>query len=388
MGLVDEISRVRETGRPVLVGTASVAESEELAAMLEEAGVPGRVLNAKNDELEAGIIAEAGAPGAVTISTNMAGRGTDIKLGGADERERDRVVELGGLYVIGTNRHESLRIDRQLRGRAGRQGDPGSSRFFISLEDPLIGRYGVEKLIGARALPKRQNDPVDSPLLGYEIARAQRIMEGEAFDIRRRLWEFSAVVESQRTALQERRQRVLSGEERPDFLQRCRPERWREVVDLLDRERAGEIERWLTLVVTDRCWSDHLAELARVRDGIHVVSYVGKDPASEFCREAAVAYSDLQETIEEEILAVFDDLEIGPTGVDWEALSLVGPSSTWTYQVSDTPFGGNTMRGLANRTGAAAIGAAAAAPFLFVWGLVLHWKRRRLKAEMAKRDDA
>ncbi len=112
-----------------------------------------RVLNAKNDELEASIIADAGAPGAITISTNMAGRGTDIKLGGADERERDRVVALGGLYVIGTNRHESLRIDRQLRGRAGRQGDPGSSRFFVSLEDPLIRRYGVDKLVSARALP-------------------------------------------------------------------------------------------------------------------------------------------------------------------------------------------------------------------------------------------
>jgi preprotein translocase subunit SecA len=384
--LVDEITEVRTTVIPVLVGTASVAESEELAALLVTSGVPCRVLNAKNDELEAGIIAEAGAPGAVTISTNMAGRGTDIKLGGADERDRDLVVELGGLYVIGTNRHESLRIDRQLRGRAGRQGDPGSSRFFVSLDDPLITRYGVDKLIGARALPDQQDGAVDSPILAYEIARAQRIMEGEAFDIRRRLWEFSAVIESQRTSLQDRRQRILLGEERLDLLSRCRRERWTALSETLGVDPAEEIEKRLTLLVTDRCWSDHLAELSRIRDGIHVVSYVGKDPASEFCREAAQAYSDLQESVDDEIVDLFDKIEIGPDGVDWEALSLVGPSSTWTYQVSDTPFGGNTMQGLANRTGTAALGAIAAGPFLFIWGLVLHWKRRKLKAEMEKRD--
>ena len=384
--LVDEITRVHAAGRPVLVGTASVAESEELTGLLECAGVPCRVLNAKNDELEAGIIAEAGKPGAVTISTNMAGRGTDIKLGGADETERVRVVELGGLYVIGTNRHESLRIDRQLRGRAGRQGDPGSSRFFVSLEDPLIKRYGIDRLIGARALPDKQDGPVASPVLAYEIARAQRIIEGEAFDIRRRLWEFSAVVESQRTALQDRRLRVLLGAEELNRLAERRPGRWRKLSESLGADAAAAIERRLTLLVTDRCWSDHLSELSRIRDGIHVVSYVGKDPASEFCREAAHAFSDLQDAIDDEILELFDGLEIGPDGVDWEGRSLTGPSSTWTYQVSDTPFGDNTMRSLANRTGAAAIGAAAAAPFLFLWGVALHWKRWRLKAKLAKRD--
>jgi preprotein translocase subunit SecA len=138
--LVREIAGVHALERPVLVGTASVRESEELAAALAEAGVPCEVLNAKNDELEATVVARAGAPGAVTISTNMAGRGTDIKLGGAAEEEREKVAALGGLYVIGTNRHESLRIDNQLRGRAGRQGDPGASRFFISLEDAIFER--------------------------------------------------------------------------------------------------------------------------------------------------------------------------------------------------------------------------------------------------------
>jgi len=384
--LVEEITNVNTTERPVLVGTASVAESEELAAELENAGVPCRVLNAKNDELEANIIAEAGAPGAVTISTNMAGRGTDIRLGGADESERDSVIALGGLYVIGTSRHESLRIDHQLRGRAGRQGDPGSSRFFVSLEDSLISRYGIDRLISTRMLPDRQEGPVDSPILAHEIARAQRIIEGESLDIRRRLWEFSAVVESQRFFYQNRRQAILLGSQEMGRLEERCPEKWRALSERFGLETLEEIERRLTLFVMDRCWSDHLAELARVRDGIHVVGYVGKDPAVEFCREAGEVYSVLDDAVDDEIAAVFADLEVGPDGVDWEGQGLVGPSSTWTYLVSDAPFGGNSMRSLANRTGFAAIGAIAAAPVLFLWGLVLHWRRRRLKAELERRD--
>jgi len=386
-GLIEEITRVHSTGRPILVGTASVAESEALAGDLEATGVACRVLNAKNDELEAGIIAEAAAVGAVTISTNMAGRGTDIVLGGSDESGRDRVIALGGLYVIGTNRHESLRIDRQLRGRAGRQGDPGSSRFFVSLEDPLIRRYGVEKLISARSLPDEQQGPVDSPVLGLEIARAQRIIEGQTFDMRRRLWEFSAVIESQRQLLQDRRRRILLGEMRPGLLEQRCPERWQEVTARHGCEFAEAVERRLTLLMIDRYWSDHLAELVRIRDGIHVVGYVGKDPAAEFCREGGEVFADLQGEIDDEVVSVFESLEIGPDGVDWAGQGLTGPSSTWTYLVSDTPFGGNAMRGLANRAGFAAIGAIVAAPVVFLWGLVLHWKRRRLKRQLRERDE-
>jgi preprotein translocase subunit SecA len=384
--LVAEITDVHATGRPVLVGTASVAESEQLAVELEASGVSCRVLNAKNDELEASVIADAGAPGAVTISTNMAGRGTDIRLGGADERHRDRVIALGGLLVIGTNRHESLRIDRQLRGRAGRQGDPGSSRFFVSLEDPLISRYGVDRLISARVLSSHQEAPLESPVLGREIARVQRIIEGESLDIRRRLWEFSAVVESQRFHFQDRRQRILLGEEGLDLLKNLCPERWREVSESHDVDLVEAIERRLTLIVMDRCWSDHLAELARIRDGIHVVGYVGKDPAAEFCREAGEAFADLSDAVDDEIATIFEGLEVGPDGVDWAAQGLTGPSSTWTYLVNDAPFGDNSMRQLASRAGFAAIGAIAAAPVLFVWGLVLHWKRRRLRAKLERRD--
>ena len=188
---------------PILVGTASVRESEELAALLSARGLPLHVLNARQDAHEAQIISRAGTLGALTISTNMAGRGTDIVLGGGDEHERAAVVALGGLYVVGTNRHESRRIDDQLRGRAGRQGDPGTSRFFISLEDDLIQRYGVMSLIPASHRPVHQAGPIADPIVAREIARAQRIVDGQNFDIRRTLWKYSELVENQRRIVYE-----------------------------------------------------------------------------------------------------------------------------------------------------------------------------------------
>ncbi len=221
--LVDAISCAHRRVQPTLVGTLSVRESEELAGELERAEVPCRVLNAKRDEEEASIIAEAGAPGAVTISTNMAGRGTDIRLGGSNESERDQVLAVGGLAVFGTNRHESRRIDDQLRGRAGRQGDPGSSRFFVSLEDPLLRRYGIERL-----LPSRSAEALDHPIVAREVARAQRIIEGQHADARTRLVRYEQVLERQRSELQGRRQAVLEGREDSGLVAKLSPERWRE----------------------------------------------------------------------------------------------------------------------------------------------------------------
>ncbi|MCB0593751.1 MAG: hypothetical protein KDD28_06645, partial [Phaeodactylibacter sp.] len=148
--IVEEIQRAHRTGQPILLGTRTVRESENLASIIRKSGIPCQMLNAKNDELEADIIARAGMPGAITISTNMAGRGTDIVLGGPDGQDREPVIRAGGLYVIGTNRHESLRVDRQLRGRAGRQGDIGHSRFFISLEDELMVKYRLKEILPRR----------------------------------------------------------------------------------------------------------------------------------------------------------------------------------------------------------------------------------------------
>jgi preprotein translocase subunit SecA len=384
--LVSEIGSVHATGRPILVGTASVAESEELAAELRETGVHCRVLNAKNDELEADVIASAGALGAVTISTNMAGRGTDIRLGGADESKRDEVVALGGLYVIGTNRHESLRVDRQLRGRAGRQGDPGSSRFFISLEDPLIERYGVKNLITVKYLPESSEGPVDNAVLRREIARSQRIIEGENFDVRRRLWQFSQPIEWQRNQLQKWRQEILLDGNRLDVLaDRC-PDKYEKALSDLGGEKLAEIEKRLALLIIDRCWSDHLATVNRIRDGIHVVKFAGKDSVGEFFRETGQAFQGLRESIDREIVETFTRIEITPDGVDWEKEGLQGPSATWTYLVSDDPFGANAMLGIANRTGIAAIAVLFHMPLMLAWGLYLHWKRRKKKAELAERD--
>jgi preprotein translocase subunit SecA len=391
--VVDEIVEVHASGQPVLVGTASVRESEELAAELSRAGVEARVLNAKNDAAEAAIVAEAGAPGAVTISTNMAGRGTDIRLGGPRETHRQKVCELGGLYVIGTNRHASLRVDQQLRGRSARQGDPGSTRFFVSLEDPLIETYGVRGLIPEDRLPAPRPEAIGDPLVAHEIARAQRIIEGASFDIRKRLWRYSRLIEDQRRAIHSWRRAVLTDEgggeaeasEEDDddetegaagVLEERAGERWAELVARLGAEECRRLERRLTLLAIDRVWSDHLALARRIRDNIHVVSFAGKEPLAEYTREVGQAFADLRDLVDDEMVARFQAVEVTEDGIDWGQAGLLGPTSTWTYLIHDDPFGQNAMLGFLNRRTTAMAGAAFVAPLLVLWGLVLHYKKR------------
>jgi preprotein translocase subunit SecA len=358
--LVREIAEVQATGRPVLVGTASVRESEELAAQLALAGVTARVLNARNDAAEAGIVAQAGALGAVTISTNMAGRGTDIRLGGPREAQRAEVAALGGLYVIGTNRHASLRVDLQLRGRCARQGDEGSTRFFISLEDPLIETYGVRALIPEERLPAPQEAALEDPFVAGEIARAQRIIEGVSFDIRRRLWRYSRLVEEQRQSIQE----------------------WRHELLFEDVEGEGQrLERRLTLLAIDQVWSDHLGLARRVRDNIHVVGFVGKEPLAEFTREIGDAFADIHGLVDEEVAARLEALEVTPDGIDWGQAGLLGPTSTWTYLINDDPFGSNAMRTFFNKRTPAIAAAAMVPPLVVLWGLVERWKNRKARRE-------
>ncbi|UCE47692.1 MAG: accessory Sec system translocase SecA2, partial [Phycisphaerales bacterium] len=262
--LLAEIARVHATGQPILVGTCSVGESERLAAELQREGIECQVLNAKNDELEAKIIAGAGSLHSVMISTNMAGRGTDIKLGDAEGRGREKVASLGGLYVIGTNRHESRRIDNQLRGRAGRQGDPGSSRFFISLEDDLLIRYGIEELIPPSHQLPRQEEPIDDPVIGKEIARAQRIIEGQNFEIRRTLWNYSFVVEEQRRIIQQKRQDVLLDNSSLEVLSKKAPKRFRELRGTISDKVLRNVEKQITLFHIDKCWADYLDEIGHM----------------------------------------------------------------------------------------------------------------------------
>lgn len=333
--LLAEIQRTQASGRPVLVGTQSVEESEMLAARLRAIAIQCEVLNARNDEAEAAIIARAGAVGAVTISTNMAGRGTDIRLGGPDEAERARVVALGGLYVIGTNRHESRRIDDQLRGRAGRQGDPGSSRFFVSLEDDLLVRFGIERLIPAQLLPARQLAPLDHPAIRAEVERVQRIVEGQNFEIRKTLWHYSHLIEEQRCTLQDWRMKVLNGEIELQLCATQQPKRYATLLEQVGPDVLREAERAITLHHLDRAWLEHLALITDLREWIHLVGLSRQDPLIEFRKHVTDAFRELRQTIETRIVETFATVEITRNGLNLDAAGLRGPSSTWTYLIND-----------------------------------------------------
>jgi preprotein translocase subunit SecA len=347
--VVREIEEVHATGRPVLVGTLTVEESERLAARLHRAGVACQILNAKNDAMEARIIAGAGALHAVTISTNMAGRGTDIRLGPGSEAEHRQVVELGGLYVIGTNRHESRRVDLQLRGRAGRQGDPGESRFFVSLEDDLLVRYGIEALISRRVVTAKRDEPVDHPVLRHEIGRAQRIIEGQDMEIRKTLSKYASALEAQRRGVMRFRESLLNGDDAGE-------------------DTLCQAERIALLRHIDRAWRDHLALAADLREGIHLVALGGRDPLAHFRTELTHAFRRVEEIIDR-----------GPT--DGEDLGLKGPSSTWTYLINDDAFR-NQIATMLTGPGRATIAIYAAAmmmPLLVAWAAVDRWLRKRAR---------
>jgi preprotein translocase subunit SecA len=380
--VVAEVRRAQAAGRPVLVGTLTIDESERIAGRLRATGVRCEVLNARNDDREARIVAGAGAPGAVTISTNMAGRGTDIRLGGADEARRDDVVALGGLYVIGTNRHESRRVDLQLRGRAGRQGDPGSSRFFVSLEDDLLVRFGVDRLIPAALRPAKRDAPIESVIVRREIARAQRIVEGQNLEIRRTLWRYASAIEDNRRLLQARRQALLRGEEEPDVW-REEGERYDALLAVAGEAAVRRAETAVTLAHIDRAWSEYLCFVADVREGIHLVGLGGQDPLSRFKVQAAEAFRAMEADVDDSVRAALDEIRPGVDGVDLSGIAAVtvfkGPSSTWTYLVNDDPFR-NQLGAMLTGPGRTtfAIGAALfATPLLVLLGIVDRYFRKR-----------
>jgi len=377
--LIREIKHQHKNQRPILVGTSSVEESEELARVLKATDISCQVLNAKNDELEAKIIAQAGAPGAVTISTNMAGRGTDIKLGGDKEQQRDAVVKLGGLYVIGTNRHESLRIDLQLRGRAGRQGDPGASRFFISLEDNLIERYGIRKILPRKYQDLQQEDSIDHPLVNREISSGQRIIEGQNFEIRKTLWKYSILVEKQRKIIQDRRQEILLDGSDLGFLEEKTPEHYSDLMSLLGKDRIQDIEKTITLFQIDRCWAEHLALIADVREGIHLASVGGKSPVQEFHKIAETEFHQLEQKIDDAIIQTFLSLPVSEKGLDLDKQGIRGPSSTWTYLITDNQFGLWVGLLQGSNIGATAVAAGAFGPLYLLLGIVQRFYKRKEK---------
>ena len=388
--LVSEITACHAEGRPVLVGTQDVKESEALAAALRAADVPCVVLNAKNDAEEAAIIAEAGTHRAVTVSTQIAGRGVDIRLGGSDQADWDRVAELGGLYVIGSGRHDSRRVDDQLRGRAGRQGDPGGSVFFVSLEDDLVVRHAADMIPPS---PRTHADGlIDDEDVSWAVEHAQRVAEGVNFEIHRNTWRYHVVVEQQRQELAGWREDLLTTDAALELVERRlaefpdpepeaeletepgaeaeagaeaepepeeAPETEPELAeaeaeaeeaaeveaeeDEVDRELRARIARSIALFHLDRCWAQHLATLAEVREGVHLRALGRLDPLDEFHRAAVPAFGQLREEIERRIVETYSEAELSE---EWQPadVSLLRPSATWTYLVHDNPFGSELER--------------------------------------------
>jgi preprotein translocase subunit SecA len=333
--IIAEIVEVHATGRPILIGTLDVAESERLAAKLEEHDVSCVVLNAKNDAQEAAIVADAGAFGAVTVSTQMAGRGTDIRLGGKDAGEHEKVAELGGLYVIGTGRYPSSRLDDQLRGRAGRQGDPGGSVIFASLGDELVVQYAPEATAGS--------EPDDGGLLTDSTSRryiehAQKVAEGVHLEIHRNTWRYTRLIEHQRGVLLEHRDELLTTDLAGTELAALCGDRWTSLSESLAEETLEEAARVIMLFHLDRCWTEHLAFLSDVRESIHLRALARETPIDEFHRAAIPAFRKIPDDIAERSSESFTSAKITSDGVDLTEAGLVRPSSTWTYMVHDSPF--------------------------------------------------
>jgi len=362
---LDEIVALHEKGQPVLVGTISIDVSESLAKKLSKRGIKHSVLNAKNHKREAEIIAMAGQKGAVTISTNMAGRGTDIVLG-------DGVVELGGLHILGTERHESRRIDNQLRGRSGRQGDPGSSRFFLALEDDLLRIFGGERIKGImEKLGMEDGEPIEHNLISKAIENAQKKVEGHNFDIRKQLIEYDDVMNQQREVIYKQRREALSGKSLKGALEemiyektegfadlfadeKMLPEEWdfkglgeavfkqfnfrlkidKTVVDELTKsglsrlisdnvlkiyreresvigdEECRELERIVMLQTVDNLWKDHLLNMDHLKEGIGLRGYAQQDPLLIYKKEGFEMFNEMISRVKEETLGILFRIQI------------------------------------------------------------------------------
>jgi preprotein translocase subunit SecA len=419
-----DIKDCHARGQPVLVGTTSIENSELLSGFLDKEKLPHQVLNAKQHAREAEIIAQAGTTGAITIATNMAGRGTDIVLGGTLEplilKVRDdetllptdkdhqigkmradwqvrhnSVVKAGGLHIIGTERHESRRIDNQLRGRAGRQGDPGSSRFYLSLEDPLLRIFGGERLgTIMQKLKMPDGEPIEHPIVNRSIAKAQNRVESRNFDIRKQLLEYDDVANDQRRVIYQQRNELLEGDDIADTIRNMVrgqvedtvklhvppesvEEQWdvaaltgvlageyqidapvaewmkdnadltdemmrERIVDLAEaawRERESRVgpelmrqfERSLMLQTLDHHWRDHLAALDHLRQGIHLRGYAQKNPKQEYKREAFELFSDMLDRIKQDVVKVILTVTVR-SEQDVQAVEEAQPVSNVQYQ--------------------------------------------------------
>ncbi|OBK80721.1 accessory Sec system translocase SecA2 [Mycobacterium sp. 1165178.9] len=340
--IVAHIADVNETGQPVLVGTRDVAESEELHERLLRRGVPAVVLNAKNDAEEAQVIAEAGKFGVVTVSTQMAGRGTDIRLGGSDEADHDRVAELGGLHVVGTGRHHTQRLDNQLRGRAGRQGDPGSSVFFSSWEDDVVAAN-----LDHNKLPTETDEDgkIVSPKAAGLLDHAQRVAEGRMLDVHANTWRYNQLIAQQRAIIVDRRNTLLRTPTAREELAELAPKRYKELAetDGISEKRLETICRQIMLYHLDRGWADHLAYLADIRESIHLRALGRQNPLDEFHRLAVDAFASLAADAIEAAQQTFETANVLDEEPGLDLSKLARPTSTWTYMVNDNPLSDDTL---------------------------------------------
>lgn len=317
--------KVRELhlkGQPVLIGTVAIETNELLSAFLTKEGIPHEILNAKNHEREGSIIAQAGRKGAVTIATNMAGRGVDITLGGAplDQQAYEDVKSLGGLFVLGTERHEARRIDNQLRGRSGRQGDPGETQFFVSFEDSLMRIFAsdaIKSLMGRFGFA--EDEPIQNKMITQSLETAQTKIEGFNFDARKHLLEFDNVLNIQRTAMYARRRLILTGsvqaiEDELAALATMYPESAAVIEEkktTLDAETLHATVRRLLLQAIDTFWVEHLETMSHLRSSVNLRAYGQRDPLIEYKKEGRALFESMQQAINEHVVAMLPQIGAG-----------------------------------------------------------------------------
>ena len=307
--IAKEVKERNEKGQPILIGTPSVEKNELLSLYLKREGISHNILNAKNNEKEGEIIAQAGRLGAVTVATNMAGRGVDIVLGGnpLSEVQKTKVLELGGLYVLGTERHEARRIDNQLRGRSGRQGDPGFSQFFISLEDDLMRVFAPKYLSNMmKKLGWPEDEPIEHKMVTKAIEMSQSKIEGFYFDIRKHILEYDNVINKQRAAFYQMRDEVLEKAEDKklkDYIinlfletnEKFPEQNFQERASVVEEEKLLEILKAVSLRLLDTLWLEHIEKMEFLRDSTSLRAYGGKDPLIEYKRESYYFYKELEQ---------------------------------------------------------------------------------------------
>ncbi|MBP6911847.1 MAG: preprotein translocase subunit SecA [Candidatus Pacebacteria bacterium] len=330
--LAKEIKKLHENGQPVLIGTISIEKNELLSAYLKTEGVPHTILNAKNHEQEGEIIANAGKKGAVTIATNMAGRGIDIKLGGAKAttEEGDEVRTIGGLAVFGTERHEARRIDDQLRGRAGRQGDPGYTQFFVSLDDDLMRIFGsdnIKKMMGRFGIP--EDEPIKNSIISKGIKSAQAKIEGFHFDARKHTLEYDDVLNHQRETIYRRRRALLLADKETitstlEELKEFSPLA-REVIEKKEKEVPEEVfmetVRRIILHVTDLLWVEHLETMDYLRSSVNLRAYGQRDPLVEYRREGLRMFRDMEVAFRNQSIDLIENIKPDTT-IKTETISI------------------------------------------------------------------